>query len=369
MMTPVKNDASASMRRVKHVCTGTTGAVTRYVAGTIDPVTIAAFRFGIGIAVLFHRAHVAQALPPGILDRHRAARRDVLCVFLLLQHRDGYSRARAAHALDFAALDHWWRRAGPSPDRTQDAHGVLIAVGGVAVALAAVASSRRCAGGAISSWSAPRSAYVLPIWSRPFIARSRAWIVTASMTQAQPPRCRRLARRALVTASFDAAQWIAVLYLGVFGGALAFSLIGAADTGDTDPRQHMTVNRSRPRCGRRHRDRADRLEPDCRPDRGRGRDLDRLDVGDKKRAGPSPLILILRVKSLDLLLVLVEAAAGARAADSLPPKTWTARQSCGSSTVVLCLARRHPNRCRFACHHETKRNIRAQWELRRVERN
>jgi drug/metabolite transporter (DMT)-like permease len=31
---------------------GTSGAVTRYVVGAIDPVTIAAFRFGIGILVL-----------------------------------------------------------------------------------------------------------------------------------------------------------------------------------------------------------------------------------------------------------------------------------------------------------------------------
>ena len=38
---------------------GTAAAVTRYVVGAIDPVTIAAFRFGIGVAVLLPLALVA----------------------------------------------------------------------------------------------------------------------------------------------------------------------------------------------------------------------------------------------------------------------------------------------------------------------
>src|SRR5215213_7826191 len=45
---------------------GTAGAVTRYVVGSIDPVTIAAFRFGIGIAVLLPLAlALRSALPRG----------------------------------------------------------------------------------------------------------------------------------------------------------------------------------------------------------------------------------------------------------------------------------------------------------------
>ena len=45
---------------------GTAGAVTRYVVGTVDPVTIAAFRFGIGVAVLLPLALLLRsALPRG----------------------------------------------------------------------------------------------------------------------------------------------------------------------------------------------------------------------------------------------------------------------------------------------------------------
>ena len=45
---------------------GTSGAVTRYVVGVLDPVTIAAFRFGIGVIVLAPLALVTRsALPRG----------------------------------------------------------------------------------------------------------------------------------------------------------------------------------------------------------------------------------------------------------------------------------------------------------------
>ena len=45
---------------------GMAGAVTRFVVGTVDPVTIAAFRFGIGIAVLLPLALLLRsALPRG----------------------------------------------------------------------------------------------------------------------------------------------------------------------------------------------------------------------------------------------------------------------------------------------------------------
>jgi drug/metabolite transporter (DMT)-like permease len=45
---------------------GTAGAVTRYVVGVIDPVTIAAFRFGIGVLVLLPIALAMRSpLPRG----------------------------------------------------------------------------------------------------------------------------------------------------------------------------------------------------------------------------------------------------------------------------------------------------------------
>ena len=43
---------------------GTAAAVTRYVVGVIDPVTLAAFRFGIGIVVLLPLALMLRSVLP-----------------------------------------------------------------------------------------------------------------------------------------------------------------------------------------------------------------------------------------------------------------------------------------------------------------
>jgi len=54
---------------------GMAGAVTRFVVGTVDPVTIAAFRFGIGVAVLLPLALLLRSALP--------RRRDLLGAGLL----------------------------------------------------------------------------------------------------------------------------------------------------------------------------------------------------------------------------------------------------------------------------------------------
>ena len=85
------------------------------------------------------------------------------------------------------------------------------------------------------------------VWSRPFIARSSALgFITASMGAGAACLVvvAALSGGFAVTRSFDTAQWIAVFYLGVFGGALAFFLwvLALRMTTPTRVANTMTVN-------------------------------------------------------------------------------------------------------------------------------
>ena len=74
---------------------GLAAVATRFVVGTVDPVTIAAFRRRL-CALAPDRARVTQPLAaaPG-LDRSGAARADVLCIVLHLYGPDRSSLGRA----------------------------------------------------------------------------------------------------------------------------------------------------------------------------------------------------------------------------------------------------------------------------------
>ena len=139
---------------------------TRYLIGGADPVTIAAIRFGGGALCLWPLALGLRVAWPRGRDRLAVAALGVLffAVFfvfynLALALHDG--GARHARALDAAADDHGGGRGA----RHRGAHrrktaGVLIAIGGVAVALASGVAARRPApGAATSSWPRRRCAW------------------------------------------------------------------------------------------------------------------------------------------------------------------------------------------------------------------
>ena len=101
---------------------GMAAAVTRYVVGTIDPVTIGAFRFGIGVAVLLPLALMLRSALPRGRDwiGAGAARHPVLRgVLRVLQHRAwvtrrpraGRSRSRPCRS------GPWWSRHCSAPSR------------------------------------------------------------------------------------------------------------------------------------------------------------------------------------------------------------------------------------------------------------
>jgi drug/metabolite transporter (DMT)-like permease len=107
--------------------------------------------------------------------------------------------------------------------------GVLIATGGVALALAAglsTAPEGAWRGDLLMVLAALCMAFY-NVWSRPFIARS-APLSFAAASMGIGSSCLALLawlRGGFVAVeSFGEAQWIAVAYLGLFGGAVAFFL-------------------------------------------------------------------------------------------------------------------------------------------------
>jgi drug/metabolite transporter (DMT)-like permease len=107
--------------------------------------------------------------------------------------------------------------------------GVLIAIGGVAVALAsgvAAAPAGAWRGDLIMAASTLCMA-LYSVWSRPFVMRSSALgFLTAGMTAGAAALvvASALSGGAAQIAAFSAGAWIASLYLAVAGGALAFFL-------------------------------------------------------------------------------------------------------------------------------------------------
>ena len=234
---------------------GTSGAVTRYVVGTIDPVTIAAFRFGIGILVLAPLALATRSAFPRGRDWLGTLGLGIMFfgVFFVFYNLALAYTTAARGALALSTLPLWTMVAaallGAEPLNLRKTLGVFIAVGGVAVALTAglaVAPAGAWRGDLIML-GATLCMALYNVWSRPFIARSSPLgFVTASMGAGAILLVAVAAARGgfAVTQSFSTAQWIAVIYLGVFGGAAAFFLwvLALRLTTPTRVANTMTVN-------------------------------------------------------------------------------------------------------------------------------
>jgi drug/metabolite transporter (DMT)-like permease len=234
---------------------GTAAAVTRYAVGTIDPVTLAAFRFGIGFAVLLPLALMLRSAPPRGRDWIGVCLLGVMffAVFFVFYNIAMAYTTAARGALALSTLPLWTMVVaallGAEALTARKTLGVLIAVGGVAVALAVGLASAPPGAwrGDLIMVGATLCMGFYNVWSRPFIARSSALgFVTASMGAGAA--CLVVVAAAsggfAVTRSFDAAQWIAVLYLGAFGGAAAFFLwvLALQMTTPTRVANTMTVN-------------------------------------------------------------------------------------------------------------------------------
>jgi drug/metabolite transporter (DMT)-like permease len=234
---------------------GSAAALTRYMIGASDPVTLAAFRFGIGFLLILPLALLLRAKFPKGKDRLAVAALGVLffaLFFFLYNIAMSYTTAaRGSLALSVLPLTTMLVAAlfGREALTRRKTLGVLIAIAGAALALSA-----GLAGAPAGAWrgdllmaGATICMALYNVWSRPLMTRSSmlgflvfgmgfgsaASVVLASVTGGLGP-----------VRDFNASQWIALLCLGIFGGAAAFYLwvYALERTTPTRVANTMTVN-------------------------------------------------------------------------------------------------------------------------------
>jgi drug/metabolite transporter (DMT)-like permease len=234
---------------------GTAAAVTRYLVVDADPLTLAILRWGIGFVCV---------LPIALILRVRWPRRaDILGVaglglcffglfFILYNLAISYTTAaRASLALSTLPLQTMLVGSflGVEPLTARKSAGVGIAVLGVFAALASDLSAAppEAWRGELIMTGAVLCVAFYNVWSRPFIQRSSALgFLTVGMGSGAAALVvvGVLTNRISLLASFGTPQWIAGLYLGVCGGALAFVLwvLALQWTTPTRVASTMTVN-------------------------------------------------------------------------------------------------------------------------------
>jgi drug/metabolite transporter (DMT)-like permease len=234
---------------------GTAAAVTRYLVGNADPLTLAILRWGIGFLCV---------LPVALLLRVRWPKRSDwpgiaalgLCFFglffILYNLAVSYTTAaRASLALSTLPLQTMLVAAvlGFEPLTVRKSIGVGIATLGVFAALASglAATPPGAWRGELIMIGAVLCNSLYNVWSRPFMVRSSAlgFLTVGMGSGAAALVLAGLAtNRIAVLSSFGVSQWIAGIYLGVVGGALAFVLWVMALQRATPTRvaNTMTVN-------------------------------------------------------------------------------------------------------------------------------
>ena len=234
---------------------GTAAAVTRYLVGNADPITLAILRWGIGLLCLLPMALVLQVRWPARSDWIPVAGLGVCffgLFFVLYNIAVSYTTAaRASLALSTQPLQTMVVGAllGIEPLTRRKTAGVCIAIVGVFAALAsglAAAPPGAWRGELIMTGAVLCMAFY-SVWSRPFIQRSSALgFLTVGMGAGAVALLAvgLLTGRVAVLSTFGAPQWIASVYLGVGGGALAFILwvLALERASPTRVANTMTVN-------------------------------------------------------------------------------------------------------------------------------
>jgi drug/metabolite transporter (DMT)-like permease len=234
---------------------GTAAAVTRYLVGVADPVTIASLRWGIGFLCVLPAAILLEARWPRRADWPSVALLGLAffgLFFVLYNAAIGYTTAaRASLALSTLPLQTMLVGAvlGIEALTLRKSAGVGLAVLGVAAALAtgvADAPEGAWRGELIMAGAVLCMAFY-NVWSRPFIARSSPLgflAVGMGAGAAALVLIVVVTRRLSVLGAFGAAQWSAALYLGIAGGAFAFILwvLALERASPTRVANTMTVN-------------------------------------------------------------------------------------------------------------------------------
>lgn len=234
---------------------GTAAAVTRYLVGNADSITLAILRWGIGLLCLFPTALFLRVRWPRRSDWVSVAALGICffgLFFVLYNIAVSYTTAaRASLALSTLPLQTMVVGAllGIEPLTKRKTFGVCVAIFGVFAALAsglAAAPSGAWRGELIMTGAVLCMAFY-NVWSRPFIKRSSALgFLTVGMGAGALALLAvgLLTGRIAVLSTFGIPQWIASVYLGIGGGALAFILwvLALERASPTRVANTMTVN-------------------------------------------------------------------------------------------------------------------------------
>ncbi len=214
---------------------GTAAAITRYLAGNTDPITLAILRWGIGFLCVLPAALLLKAKWPQRRDWPGVAALGFCffgVFFVLYNIAMSYTTAARAslalatlplHTMVVAAL------LRIEPLTMRKSLGVGIAVLGVVAALASGLSSAPPGAwrGELIMTGAVLCMAFYNVWSRPFMQRSSALgFLTVGMGTGAAALILvgAMTGSVAVLSHFAPPQWIAGVYLGVAGGALAFIL-------------------------------------------------------------------------------------------------------------------------------------------------
>jgi len=234
---------------------GTAAAITRYLAGNTDPVTLAILRWGIGFLCVLPAAILLRARWPKRGDWPAVAALGFAffgVFFVLYNIALSYTTAaRASLALATLPLSTMVVGAVLRVEALtfRKTVGVLIAVLGVAAALASglAAAPPGAWRGELIMLAAVLCMAFYNVLSRPFIQRSSAlgFLAVGMGTGAAALIAVGAASGSIAVLSyFTAPQWIAGIYLGVGGGAAAFILwvLALERASPTRVANTMTVN-------------------------------------------------------------------------------------------------------------------------------
>ena len=214
---------------------GTAAAITRYLVGNADPVTLAILRWAIGFACLWPTALVLRVKWPPRRDWPAVVLLGICffgLFFVLYNIAISFTTAaRASLALATLPLHTMVVGAllGVEPLTMRKTLGVCVAILGVFAALASGLSSAPAGAwrGELIMTGAVMCMAFYNVWSRPFMQRSSALgFLTVGMGAGAAALILVGSLTGSVTAlgNLNAPQWIAGIYLGVGGGALAFIL-------------------------------------------------------------------------------------------------------------------------------------------------
>ena len=231
---------------------GTSIGATRFVRNAIDPLAIGAFRFGLGFIFLLPIAVMQGGKWPARSDWLGVAGLGLLffALFPILFNASLIFTTAARGALALATLPLLTMvvaaALGVEPLTMRKTAGVLIATTGVAIALlfSLVSAPTGAWRGDILMVCAAFCMALYSVWSKPFIRRSGPIPFT---TMAMSVGALVLVTLSLIRGSFEPVaafgtpQWLAVIYLGLFGSALTFYLWAFALSRTTPTRVAISV--------------------------------------------------------------------------------------------------------------------------------